>query len=35
MHIVAVIVGVLAFNFFALWIYRRYQRKKMNEELAA
>lgn len=34
-HIVAVIVLVLAFNLCALCLYRRYTRKKMNDELAA
>jgi hypothetical protein len=34
-HIVGGIVLVIGFNLCALAIYKRYQRKKMNEELAA
>ena len=34
-HIVGAIVVVLGFNLCALALYKRYQRRKMNEELAA
>ncbi len=32
-HIVFAIVVVLGLNFLALFIYRKYQKKKLNEEL--
>jgi hypothetical protein len=33
-HIIGAVVLVLALNIFALCLYRRYARKKLNEELS-
>lgn len=32
-HIIAAIILVLLLNFAALFVYRKYQKRKMNEEL--
>jgi hypothetical protein len=32
-HIILAIILVLAFNFIALYVYRKYQKRKLNEEL--